>query len=278
MTFFPTDQSIGPAEMAAAAEARGFESVWFAEHSHMPMSPATPGPPEPGQPGLPREYYAVGDPFVGLAMAAAVTKSLKLGTGICLVPQRDIFQTAKQVATLDHFSDGRFLFGVGAGWNQPEIENHGTDFKQRFAIMRERIEAMKLLWTEEKAEYHGDHVDFGPSYAWPKPAQKPYPPVHVGGAGLRAIRRAVRYGDGWIPLPGSGENDPIDLMPTLRDELAKAGRDADSFEVTIYFCPPDPDAVKRAADAGITRVLFPLPSLSGDAALGAMDGYARLIS
>ena len=278
MTFFPTDQSIGPAEMAAAAEARGSESVWFAEHSHMPMSLATPGPPEPGQPGLPREYYAVGDPFVGLAMAAAVTKSLKVGTGICLVPQRDIFQTAKQVATLDHFSDGRFLFGVGAGWNQPEIENHGTDFKQRFAIMGERIEAMKLLWTEEKAEYHGDHVDFGPSYAWPKPAQKPYPPVHVGGAGLRAIRRAVRYGDGWIPLPGSGENDPIELMPTLRHELAKAGRDADSFEVTIYFCPPDPDAVKRAADAGITRVLFPLPSLSGDAALGAMDGYARLIS
>ena len=278
MTFFPTDQSIGPAEMAAAAEARGFESVWFAEHSHMPMSPATPGPPEPGQPGLPREYYAVGDPFVGLAMAAAVTKSLKVGTGICLVPQRDIFQTAKQVATLDHFSDGRFLFGVGAGWNQPEIENHGTDFKQRFAIMGERIEAMKLLWTEEKAEYHGDHVDFGPSYAWPKPAQKPYPPVHVGGAGLRAIRRAVRYGDGWIPLLGSGEDDPIELMPTLRHELAKAGRDADSVEVTIYFCPPDPDAVKRAADAGITRVLFPLPSLSGDAALGAMDGYARLIS
>ncbi len=278
MTFFPTDQSIGPAEMAAAAEERGFESVWFAEHSHMPMSPATPGPPEPGQPGLPREYYAVGDPFVGLAMAAAVTKSLKVGTGICLVPQRDIFQTAKQVATLDHFSDGRFLFGVGAGWNQPEIENHGTDFKQRFAIMRERIEAMKLLWTEEKAEYHGDHVDFGPSYAWPKPVQKPYPPVHVGGAGLRAIRRAVRYGDGWIPLLGSSADDPIDLMPTLRDELAKAGRDADSFEVTIYFCPPDPDTVKRAADAGITRVLFPLPSLSGDAALGAMDGYAKLIS
>ncbi len=278
MTFFPTDQSIGPAEMAAAAEERGFESVWFAEHSHIPMSPATPGPPEPGQPGLPREYYAVGDPFVGLAMAAAVTKSLKVGTGICLVPQRDIFQTAKQVATLDHFSDGRFLFGVGAGWNQPEIEDHGTDFKQRFAIMGERIEAMKLLWTEEKAEYHGDHVDFGPSYAWPKPAQKPYPPVHVGGAGLRAIRRAVRYGDGWIPLPGSGENDPVDLMPTLRDELAKAGRDADGFEVTLYFCPPDPDTVTRAADAGITRVLFPLPSLPADAALGVMDGYASLIS
>lgn len=277
LTFFPTDTSISPADMARAAEERGFESIWFAEHSHIPVSPATPGPPEKGKPGLPREYYAVADPFVALGMAAAVTERLKLGTGICLVPQRDVFQTAKQVASLDLYSGGRFLFGVGGGWNRPEIENHGADFTTRFALMRERIEAMKLLWTQEQAEYHGTHVDFGPSYAWPKPAQSPYPPIHVAGAGLRAIRRAVRYGDGWIPLMATDENDPIALMPKLKDALSEAGRDASSFEVSIYFCPPDAEVVSRASDGGITRVLFPLPSLEKDAALGILDGYAKLL-
>lgn len=275
LTFFPTDDSITPAEMAREAEARGFESVWFAEHSHIPVSPATPGPPPAGEPGLPRPYYAVADPFVSLAMAAAVTERLKVATGICLVPQRDVFQTAKQVASLDHLSGGRFLFGVGGGWNRPEIENHGTDFSKRFAVMRERIEAMKQLWTEEKAEYHGQHVDFGPSYAWPKPAQKPHPPVHVGGAGLRAIRRAVRYGDGWVPLMSGGDDDPIALLPTLREELAKAGRDAAAFETTLYLCPPDPALLERAAEAGIDRVLFPLGSDPRGAALATLDAFAK---
>jgi alkanesulfonate monooxygenase SsuD/methylene tetrahydromethanopterin reductase-like flavin-dependent oxidoreductase (luciferase family) len=308
LTFFPTDDSIAPADAAVAAEERGFESIWLAEHSHIPVSPATPGPPAAGEPGLPRPYYAVADPFVALAMAAAVTERLRLGTGICLVPQRDVFQTAKQVASLDLYSGGRFLFGVGGGWNRPdvfqtakqvasldlysggrflfgvgggwnrpEIEHHGTAFEQRFAVMRERIEAMKLLWTEEKAEYHGDHVDFGPSYAWPKPAQRPHPPIHVGGAGLRAIRRAVRYGDGWIPLMSLGDDDPIALLPRLREELERAGRDASGFEVTLYFCPPDPDVVKRAEEAGITRVLFPLASVPRDAALVALDTFAKLL-
>jgi probable F420-dependent oxidoreductase len=277
LTFFPTDDSIAPADAAVAAEERGFESIWLAEHSHIPVSPATPGPPAAGEPGLPRPYYAVADPFVALAMAAAVTERLRLGTGICLVPQRDVFQTAKQVASLDLYSGGRFLFGVGGGWNRPEIEHHGTAFEQRFAVMRERIEAMKLLWTEEKAEYHGDHVDFGPSYAWPKPAQRPHPPIHVGGAGLRAIRRAVRYGDGWIPLMSLGDDDPIALLPRLREELERAGRDASGFEVTLYFCPPDPDVVKRAEEAGITRVLFPLASVPRDAALAALDTFAKLL-
>ncbi len=276
LTFFPTDTSIDPAAMARAAEERGFESVWFAEHSHIPVSPATPGPPEPGAPGLPREYYAVGDPFVALGMAAAATERLKLATGICLVPQRDVFQTAKQVASLDHFSAGRFLFGVGAGWNQPEIENHGTAFDQRFAVMRERIAAMKELWREEKAEYHGTHVDFGPSYAWPKPAQQPHPPIHMGGAGETAIRRAVAYCDGWVPL-AAGDHDPILLMPTLRERLAAAGRDAGAFEVSLYFCPPEADFVQRAADAGIARVLFPLPPLPAGPALGVLDTYAKLL-
>ncbi len=276
LTFFPTDTSLDPGSFAAAAEERGFESVWFAEHSHIPVSPATPGPPEPGQPGLPREYYAVADPFVALAMAAQATTTLVLGTGVCLVAQRDVFQTAKQVASLDLYSGGRFLFGVGGGWNQPEIEDHGTPHGARFAILRERIEAMKELWSQEKAEYHGEHVDFGPCYAWPKPAQQPHPPIHVGGAGPRAIRRAVRYGDGWIPLMSGDENDPVALLPVLREALREAGRDAEAFEVTIYFCPPDPDVVKRCAEGGISRVLFPVPSLGRDAVLPALDQYAAL--
>jgi probable F420-dependent oxidoreductase len=220
----------------------------------------------------------VGDPFVSLAMAAAATHRLKLATGICLVPQRDVFQMAKQVATLDCFSAGRFLFGVGGGWNVPEIEDHGTPAPQRFAVMRERIEAMKLLWTEEKAEYHGDHVDFGPCYAWPKPLQDPHPPVHVGGAGLRAIRRAVRYGQGWVPLMSGDENEPVGLLPRLHEELAAAGRDAADFEVSIYFCPPTQEVVVRCRDAGITRVLFPVPSAASDAVLPTLDSYAKLIA
>jgi probable F420-dependent oxidoreductase len=276
LTYFPTDSSLRPDAFARAAEERGFESVWFAEHSHIPVSPTTPGPPAPGEAGLPREYYAVGDPFVALAMAAAATERLKLGTGICLVPQRDVFQTAKQVASLDCFSGGRFLFGVGGGWNVPEIENHGTDASQRFAVMRERIEAMKQLWTEEQAEYHGKHVDFGPAYAWPKPLQRPHPPIHVGGAGLRAIRRAVRYGDGWIPLMSGGDDDPVNLLPQLRAQLEAAGRDAAGFEVTIYFCPPDAAVVERCREGGVTRVLFPAPSLPEAELLPVLDAYAKL--
>lgn len=277
LTYFPTDDSMRPDAFARAAEERGFESIWLAEHSHIPVSPATPGPPEPGQPGLPRPYYAVGDPFVSLAAAAAVTERLKLATGICLVAQRDPFQTAKQVATLDCFSGGRFLFGVGGGWNRPEIENHGTRFEQRFGVMRERIEAMVRLWTEERAEYHGVHVDFGPSFAWPKPQQKPHPPIHVGGAGLRAIRRAVRYGNGWVPLMGSGDDDPIALLPRLRQELEAAGRGGEPFEVSIYFCPPLAEVVERCREAGVTRVLFPVASESDDAVRSALDGFAKLV-
>jgi probable F420-dependent oxidoreductase len=269
LTFFPTAESIRPAALARAAEERSFESVWLAEHSHIPVSPMTPGPPPPGQPGLPREYYAVADPFVGLAMMAAVTKRLRLGTGICLVPQRDVFQTAKQVASLDVFSGGRFLFGVGAGWNQPELEDHGTAFGERFAVMRERIEAMKLLWTEEKAEYHGDHVDFSPAYAWPKPIQQPHPPIHVGGAGPPAIRRAVRYGDGWIPLWADGA--PLGLMPELRSRARDAGRDPDSLPVTIYWCPAEPGALERCREAGVARVLLMLASVGEADALRELD-------
>lgn len=276
LTYFPTDHSIHPARLAAEAERRGFESVWFAEHTHIPVSAATPAPPAKGEPGLPAEYYRTADPFVALAMAAQATTTLRLATGICLVAQRDVFSTAKQVATLDRLSGGRFLFGVGGGWNRPEIENHGTPMGDRFAILRERIEAMKVIWRDERAEYHGQHVDFGPIYSWPKPLQRPHPPIHVGGAGLRAIRRAVRYGDGWLPLMGGGADDPVALIPELHRALREAGRSTDGFETSIYFCPPDADTVTRCADGGVSRVLFPMPSIDGDDALAALDRLAAL--
>jgi len=277
LTYFPTDISMHPGDFARAAEERGFESVWFAEHSHMPLGPVTPGPPREGEPGLPREYYAVSDPFVALSFAAAATTTLKLGSGICLVPQRDVFQTAKQVASLDLYSGGRFLFGIGGGWNQPEVENHGIPHRDRFVIMREKVEAMKELWVEEQAEYHGKFVDFTPVHVWPKPVQSPHPPIHVGGMGPAAIRRAVRYGDGWIPLMGEGDADPLALIPRLHESLEQAGRDPKRFEITIYFCPPDPAVLERCRAAGVTRVLFGAPSKQRDELLPALDAWLEWI-
>ncbi|MCP5041556.1 MAG: LLM class F420-dependent oxidoreductase [bacterium] len=277
LTYFPTDISMHPGEFAKAAEERGFESAWFAEHSHMPLGPITPGPPKEGEPGLPREYYAVSDPFVALSFAAAATTRLKLGSGICLVPQRDVFQTAKQVASLDLYSGGRFLFGIGGGWNQPELENHGIPHRDRFVIMREKVEAMIQLWTEDQPEYHGKFVDFTPCHVWPKPLQTPHPPIHVGGMGPAAIRRAVRYGDGWIPLAGTGEQDPLVLIPQLHASLEEAGRDPEKFEVTLYFCPPDPAVLERCRELGVSRVLFGTPSQAADSLLPVLDEMAKLI-
>jgi probable F420-dependent oxidoreductase len=274
--YFPTDISMHPGEFAAAAERRGFESVWFAEHSHMPLGPITPGPPAGGEPGLPREYYAVSDPFVALSFAAAATTTLKLGSGICLVPQRDVFQTAKQVASLDLYSGGRFLFGIGGGWNQPELENHGIPHRHRFVIMREKVEAMIQLWTEEQAEYHGKFVNFSACHVWPKPVQSPHPPIHVGGAGPASIRRAVRYGNGWIPLMGVGDADPLLLIPGLHRALEETGRAVEDFEITIYFCPADLEVVKRCEDAGVTRVLFGAPSVAEGELVPALDALAEL--
>src|SRR5215469_14854866 len=210
---FFTDYSMAPGELARALEARGFESLWAPEHSHIPVSRASPFP-NGGE--LPKQYYDVMDPFVTLTVAAIATKTLKVGTGVCLVQQRDPIQTAKLVASLDQVSQGRFLFGVGGGWNQDEMENHGTDYKTRFKLVRERIEAMKEIWTKSKAEYHGDMVAFDPVMTWPKPVQKPYPPILVGGAFPQAARRAIRYGDGWCPIGGRPGADPLAALEQFR--------------------------------------------------------------
>ena len=266
---FPTEHSITPAELARAAEERGFESLWVAEHSHIPASRRTP---YPGGGELPRIYYEVMDPFVALATAASVTSRIRLATGVCLLIQRDAIQTAKMVATLDQLSGGRFLFGVGAGWNAEEMENHGTPFAQRTRVLREKIEAMKRLWTEEQASYEGEFVRFEASFAWPKPVQKPHPPVHVGGGWPGAARRAVRWGDGWLPV---GIPDVAAAkIPELRRMAEEAGRDPTSIEVSIYSAPTDADALARLRDAGIARAIFFVPSEPADKVLPLLDRLA----
>jgi probable F420-dependent oxidoreductase len=271
LTIFPTDSSIAPAELAAAAEERGFESLWFPEHSHIPASRRTPFP---GGGELPKPYYDVMEPFVALAIAAAATRTLRVATGVCLVPQRDPIQTAKSVATLDRLSGGRFLFGVGAGWNAEEMENHGTRFETRGALLRERIEAMKEIWTKSRAEYHGQYVDFDPVMAWPKPLQKPHPPIHVGGGWPHAARRAVQYGDGWAPIHGFG--DLAGKLPEFRSRARDAGREPASLEITIFGLPPKAAAIEPYRAAGAARGVFFLPASPRDEVLLLLDRYAAV--
>jgi probable F420-dependent oxidoreductase len=269
-SIFFTDYSITPAELATAMEERGFDSVWAAEHSHIPVPRRTRADSELG-----KRYYDVMDPFVTLTAAACATKGLKVATGICLVIQRDTIQTAKLVASLDQISRGRFLFGIGGGWNQEEIENHGTVFRTRMKKMREQIEAMKAIWTETNPEYHGELVDFATIMTWPKPTQKPHPPVILGGAFPWAAQRAIRYGDGWYPNAASG--NPEEYMPTFRKMVQEAGRDPASLPVTISGAPDDPDKLKRLRDLGAARVNVGLMSEPRDALLPILDKWAGYI-
>src|SRR5437588_3687902 len=216
---FPTVDVPPPGELARMAEERGFEWLFFPEHTHIPASRETPYPPG-GE--LPRQYSRTYDPFVALTAAAAATERILLATGICLVIERDPITTAKEVASLDRLSEGRFLFGVGAGWNLEEMENHGTDPRRRFSLMRERIEAMKAIWTEDEASYHGELVDFDPIWSWPKPVQKPHPPVLVGGNGERVLERVVAFGDEWMPNRVAGLRERIQELTRM---AAEAGRD-----------------------------------------------------
>jgi probable F420-dependent oxidoreductase len=273
VAMFITADAMRPGELARAVEERGFESLWFTEHSHIPASRRSPWP---GGAELPQEYYGLLDPFVSLAFAAEATRSLKLGTGVCLVAQRDPIQTAKAVATLDVLSGGRFLFGVGGGWNREEMLNHGTSYEARWKILRERIEAMKQIWMRDEASYDGETVSFERIIALPKPVQKPHPPIHVGGAFPGGMKRALRYGDGWMPLVGRGDDDVAKHMTAFRRAAAEAGREADSLEVSVYACPPDPDLVKRCADAGVSRMVFRLPTERSDGVLRFLDRLAEL--
>jgi probable F420-dependent oxidoreductase len=271
VVMFLTEQAMRPGALARAVEERGFESLWLTEHSHIPASRETPWP---GGAELPREYYGLLDPFVSLAFAAEATRSLKLGTGICLVPQRDPIQTAKAVATIDVLSGGRFLFGVGGGWNREEMRNHGTPFESRWKVLRERIEAMKRIWTASEASYAGETLSFERIVADPKPIQKPHPPIHVGGAFPGGMKRALRYGDGWIPLLGRGDDDFAKHMTAFRRAAHEAGRDPDSLEVSAYACPPSPELASRCAEAGVSRMVFRLPTEGSDGVLRFLDRLA----
>jgi probable F420-dependent oxidoreductase len=274
-SIFFTDYSITPAELGVALEERGFDSLWAAEHSHIPVPRRTP-PPGGGE--LHKRYYDVMDPFVTLTAAACATKRLKIATGICLVIQRDTIQTAKLVASLDQVSGGRFLFGIGGGWNQEEIENHGTDFATRMQKMREQIEAMKAIWSENKPEYHGEIVDFPPMMTWPKPVQKPHPPVIVGGMFPHAARRALRYANGWIPHSRRPHyEDVTDFLPEFRQMAAAAGRDLAEVPVTVWGVQPDYDRLRRYEDQGVARGVVQLAPEKADKTLPILDRWAELI-
>src|SRR5260221_2350169 len=272
--YFPVDYGIDIVELARALEERGFESLFVPEHTHIPVSRRTPFP-SGGE--LPKRYAHTHDPFVALSFAAAVTKKLLLGTGICFIPERDPIVTAKSVASLDQLSGGRFIFGIGGGWNVEEMENHGARYNTRFKLMRERILAMKALWTQDEAEYHGEMVDFDKVWSYPKPAQKPHPPIILGGETDYTLRRVVEYCDGWFPRPGRG----VELQDQLRrlHEIAeKAGRDPRSLSTSVFRAPPDKAVLQEYAEAAIDRAVLEIPDESRDEILRILDRYTPLLS
>ena len=273
VSMFPTEYAIRIDDLARAAEERGFESLWVPEHTHIPTSRRTPFP---GGTELPKEYSHTIDPFVALSAAAAATTRLKLGTAICLVVERDPIILAKEVASLDRLSNGRFLFGVGVGWNREEMENHGTDPKTRRALMKERIEAMKAIWTQDEAHYHGRFVNFDPIWSYPKPVQKPHPPILMGGQGSKALRGVIEYCDGWMPIPARIEN-LVGQISDLRRQAEQAGRDPKSISITIFWGRSDKAAIEQYEKAGAERVIFLLPPAPHDTVMPKIDECAKLI-
>ena len=253
VSYFPTDDAVEPAALARTLEERGFESMFVTEHTHIPANRETPYP--IGEP-LPREYWRIYDPFVSLAMAAAVTETLKVGTAICLVVERDPIATAKEVASLDVLSGGRFLFGIGGGWNWEELQNHGTAFAERWDVVRERIEAMKEIWANDEAEYHGKHVDFDPIVQFPKPIQQPHPPILVGGYGPTVFDRVLGYGDEWFPNRMGDDDFMTGWIGELQERTQAEGRG--SVPVSLQIPPREPERLERFEKAGVTRAVFML--------------------
>ncbi len=277
---FPTDKGIQPTELAREAETRGFDSLWFPEHSHIPTSRRTPWGGREGAPPLPEEYWRTHDQFLALTAAAVVTTTLKVGTGITLVAQRDPIWLAKEVATLDNLSGGRFLFGIGYGWNHEEMENHGiapADIKRRRKIVREKMLACKELWTKEEASYHGEFVNFESSWSWPKPVQQPHPPIVIGASPTDLhFRHIIEYGDVWMPIEGRWP--VLDKWEELKKLAADAGRDPSTLSLGVFGAKPDADYLNGLREAGCSYVAFGLPALDRDAALRAMEGYAELVA
>ncbi len=271
VTIFATDRSMSPVELAVEAEKRGFHSLYVPEHTHIPVSRRT--PPPTGDPVLPEEYKRTLDPCVALAAAAAVTSRILLGTGIALVAQHDTLAFAKQVATLDLVSNGRFVLGIGYGWNAEEMESHGVDPRRRRALAREKLLAMEHLWANDVAEFQGDFVRFEPSWQWPKPVQRPRPRVLIGGAaGPKLFDHVAEYGDGWMPIGGAGLRA---ALPELRRAFEARGRDPGGLHVVPLGVLPDPAKLEYYASLGVTECVLRLPSAPRDEVLPVLDGYTR---
>jgi probable F420-dependent oxidoreductase len=262
--FFATHDAMRPAPLARLVEDHGQTALYFPEHSHIPASRASP---YPAGGDLPRQYAHTYDLFVTLAAAATATSSLRVGSGICLVVERDPIHTAKEVASVDHLSGGRMEFGVGAGWNREEMANHGTDARVRMKVMRERIEAMQAIWTNDEASYHGEHVAFDRIWSWPKPAQRPHPPVLVGGGGPTVLDRVLAFGDVWFP---NWADDVLDRIPELRARADEAGR---SIPVYAMGVPADVATLERCRDAGVARVVHWLPSANRSVVERALERW-----
>ncbi|HSD10390.1 MAG TPA: LLM class F420-dependent oxidoreductase [Candidatus Binatia bacterium] len=274
VVFFQGDFAMRPDDVARASEDRGFESIFFVDHTHIPVRRTTPyalG----GE--LPKDYYHNHDIFVAMSFAAAATKKIKIGSGICLVIERDPITLAKEVASLDFLSNGRVIFGIGGGWNREEMEDHGTSFPTRWKLLRERVEAMKAIWRDDEGEYHGDLVRFDKIWSWPKPVQKPHPPILLGGHGERAFDRVIRYCDGWMPLTWVDKNI-IPEIGQLRERAKRAGRDPSTISVTVFGAAPDAKELAAFAEAGVARVLFGLPNAGPDQVVPALDRLAKLRS
>ena len=274
---FSTDYSIRPDDLAKMLEERGFESMWVPEHTHIPANRQSAWP---GGGELPKDYWHTYDPFVALTAAAAVTNDIKLGTGICLMIERDPITTAKEIASLDLISNGRFIFGIGGGWNSEEMEDHGTDFRTRWRLLRENILAMKQIWTADEAEFHGEYVNFDKMWAYPKPLQKPHPPILMGGDGPTTFDRVVEYCDGWMPIGSRNSGGPSlsEKIVLLKRQASEAGRDPESLDITSFGVRPDPELVARLAESGVNRIIFTLPSEERAQVTPLIDECARLIS
>ena len=273
---FPTDNAIPPAELAKEVEARGFESLWFPEHTHIPASRES-APPGGGE--LAEQYWHTYDLFVALTAAATATSKLKIATGICLIIERDPIITAKEIATLDMLSGGRLIIGIGGGWNAEEMANHGTDFKKRWKIMRERILAMKEIWTKDEPEFHGEFVDFDKIWSYPKPVQKPHPPILLGGDGPRTFERIIEYCDGWLPivLPSLDLDGKI---KELKDQAKNSVRNPEEITVSCIIPAPlvNEEMIGKVKDSDVERVVLGVAPGKEDTVIPALDKLAKLVS
>jgi probable F420-dependent oxidoreductase len=269
VSMFPTDYAIQPVPLARAVEERGLDSLFFPEHTHIPASRLSPWP---GGADLPRDYWHTHDPFVALAACAAVTERIRLGTGICLVIERDPIVLAKEVASLDMISNGRVILGIGAGWNREEMENHGANFKQRWAIVREKVLAMKQIWTQENAEYHGEHVNFDAIWSWPKPVQPGGPPIWIGANTKWTFDRVAEYADGWMPIGGMGSG----ALDRLREACEKRGRNVADIQLALFGAPLDEAQARGRLEQGFGDLVFNLPSEGVDKTLPRLDRIAAL--